>query len=277
MRWFSWLLIAGMVGHSLACTHPRLLYRPLKVAYLPYFVKGLPDHLPSHKILVLLPLDQRQSLAVRKGTIPPVVRGANIVWERQPVPAGAVVADAFYPVIGFRGTSSRGSLFIQSPSRFFPPDLPSLFFYTGNLEETVQQALAAHLSEARLQAIPVPFSDFHSRQSDDEIQADYALGCTIEEFVLLSLLYYVQGWRPEFFPVLGPTWARVNLVLTLYRWPCGEQLWEGRVSEALSDPVPGDRTHIYGSMGEVMSVALSRAVGSLLVTQAVQDILARLD
>jgi hypothetical protein len=145
----------------------------------------------------------------------------------------------------------------------------------SDLEETVQKAIAAHLSEVRLQVTGVPFSHPQDRLPEAAMQADYALGCAIEEFMLLSLFYYVQTRESGFFPVLGPTWAQVELTFTLYRWPSGEQLWEGKVGESLTDPVPGDDTHLYGTMGEALSVALSRAVGSFLITQAVQDILAR--
>ena len=37
----------------------------------------------------------------------------------------------------------------------------------------------------------------------------------------------------------------------------------------------GDDTPPYGTMEEVMGVALSRAVASFLITQALQDILSR--
>jgi len=275
-RWLSCLLVLGVAGYNLACSGPRFLYRPLRVTYLPHLVKGLPDSLPPRRILVLFPLDKRQGLAVRKGEVPPVVNGAEIVSARQPVPAAEVLPEAFYPLVGFRGVSSRGSLFIYSPSRFSPPDTPRLLFYMSDLAETVQKALTTHLSEVGLQQVTaVPFSHPQDRPLEEEIQADYALGCAIEDFRLLSLLYYVQSEGSGFFPVLGPTWTQVGLTLTLYRWPSGEQLWEGRVGESLTDPVPGDDMHLYGTMGEAMSVALSRAVGSFLITQAVQDILAR--
>jgi hypothetical protein len=268
-----WLLAVCMVSHSLACGPPRTLYRPLTVTYLPHLVKGLPEHFPPRRILVLRPIDQRPSLAVRRGTVPQVARGADIAAARQPAPPETVVPDTTYPVVGFRGLNSRGSLFIRNPSRFFPPDLPRLLFYMSDLEETVQKALATHLSEVKLQATSVSFSYPWDRPPTEDLQADYALGCTIEEFVLLSLVYFVQDRGYDFFPALGPTWARVNLKLTLYHWSTGEQLWAGQINETLTDPVAGDNTHIYGTMGDALSVAFSRAIGSLLVTQAVQDIL----
>jgi hypothetical protein len=275
MRRYMLLLTVCLVSHNLACGPPRTLYRPLTVTYLPHLVKGLPEHVPSRRILVLRPVDQRPSLVVRKGTLPQVARGADIAAARPPAPAETVGPDTTYPVVGFRGLNSRGSLFIHNPARFFPPDLPRLLFYMRDLEETVQKALAAHLGEIKLQATSVSFSYPWDRPLTEELQADYALGCVIEEFVLLSLVYFVQERGYDFFPALGPTWARVNLRLTLYRWPTGEQLWDGQMSETLTDPVAGDSTHIYGTMGDAISVAFSRAVGNLLATQAVQDVLFR--
>jgi hypothetical protein len=276
--WFFCLLITCVIGCSLACAPPRLSYRPLTITYLPGLVKGIPEHFPLHRILVLLPVDKRRGLAVHDGEIPPLVSGADIARGRRPgqiMRSETLLPQKFYPVIGFHGTSSHGSHFIRPPSRFTPPDVPHLFYYLGNLEETVQKALAAHLSEVNLQVATVPFSHLQDRPRALEITADYALACTIEEFSSLSLLYYAQSWRSDFVAVLGPTWVEVDLVLTLYRWPSGQHLWEGRVRERLIDPEPGGDIHIYGSMGETMSVALSRAVGNLLVTPSVQDILSR--
>ena len=81
------------------------------------------------------------------------------------------------------------------------------------------------------------------------------------------------GMHGNVHTVHGPSWAEVRLGLTLYRWPSGEKVWEGHIAEQLADPEPGEVMPMYGSMGEVLGMALSRAVGSFLITQAVQDIL----
>lgn len=278
--WLRCLLIIGLAGFHVACSGPKLLYQPLtKVVYLPHLVKGLPDHFPPHRILVPLPLDNRHHLVVTEGEVPAVVRGSEIVraWLPARTPAaGAILSDTLYPVVGFFGTNSRGNFFAQPPSHFSPPDLPRHLFYMDDLKATVQQALTKQLQEVGLQATAVPFAYPYGQLAEAAIEADYVLGCLIEEFSLLNLSYYVQPQGHQYFvPALGPAWAQVALTLTLYRWPSGERLWEGKAAGNLTDPLPGDDTHLYGSEEEVMSVALSRAVGSLLMTPAVQDILIR--
>lgn len=234
---------------------------------------------PPHRILVPFPLDNRQNLAVAEGAVPSAVRGSEIAraWLPARTPtAGAILSDTFYPVVGFLGTSARGNLFAEPPSHFSPPDLPRQLFYMDDLKATVQHALTGHLREVGMQATAVPVAFPYSQLAEVEIEADYMLGCLIEEFSLLHLFYYVQPQGHKYFiPAQGPTWARVTLTLTLYRWPSGERVWEGKATENLTDPVPGDDAHLYGTGEQAMSVALSRAVGNLLMTPAVQDILSR--
>jgi len=74
-------------------------------------------------------------------------------------------------------------------------------------------------------------------------------------------------------PIRGPTRADVALALTLYRWPSGEVLWEGTVADSVDDPPLGESEFLYATPDEVMSMALSRAVGSVLVNQSLQDVL----
>ncbi len=253
------------IGFSLSCSGPRIRYRLLEVAYLPSLVKGIP-RFPPQRVLVLLPQDKRKALLTKGGRIPPVA-------QRELPRQGALVEENLY-LVGFLGTSSKGSLFMGRPSRLFAPDRPRLVFYMADLKGSVQKALVEHLREANLQAVAVSFTMPSGLPAGTPIQAHFALGSSIEEFSLASLLYYVEA-RPSgrFYPFLGPTRAKVVLALTLYRWPSGELLWRGKVAESLADPPAGDDVHLYGSMGEVMSVALSRAVGSFLITEEVRDLL----
>jgi hypothetical protein len=223
---------------------------------------------------VLLPLDKRKGLTVRNGEVSPTIRGSEISQPPARKASEEISPEVFYPVVGFLGPSSKGSFFLHWPSHFSPPDIPRLIFYMDDLKKTVQRALADHLHEAELEAIVAAFSQPQEQPLDEEIEADYALGCSIDEFSLLTLFYRVQPRNSEhFYPVLGPSWAKVTLTLTLYRWPSGEQLWQGSIGENMTDPLPGDDTRLYGSLGQVMSVALSRAVGSFLIAQEVQNIL----
>ncbi len=74
-------------------------------------------------------------------------------------------------------------------------------------------------------------------------------------------------------PIRGPTQAAVSLALSLYHWPSGEMLWQGKTGDIIDDPTLGDSIHLYGTAEETLTVALSRAVGSILNTQGLQDVL----
>ncbi len=100
---------------------------------------------------------------------------------------------------------------------------------------------------------------------DEEREATYAPRRVIEACVLLSLVCRVQTRVGRYF-CLGNRLGKGS------PWSPGEVLWEGRVGDTLADPPPGDRTHLYGTVGEVISVALSRGVGSFLVMREVQDL-----
>lgn len=283
--WLPVFVVSIGLSTLLACSAFGIRYVPVRVVHFPSFVKGQPRDLPPHRILVLRPVDKRQAFVTQDGPVAPHVRGAEIVaaqWSGRKPPPQLIQPETLYPVIGFLGTSSQGSVFLRPPSEFSPPDHPQLVFYAPALSETVQHALASHIDEVGL---PVHLASFASppndiddmldtREREQPVQADYALGCTIEVFALRSLFYRVDtGMHGNVHPMIGPSWAHVRLGLTLYRWPSGEKLWAGTVGEQFSDPEPGGDIPLYGSLGEVVSVALSRAVGSFLITQAVQDIL----
>jgi hypothetical protein len=152
-------------------------------------------------------------------------------------------------------------------------------FTLPDLEHIVQDALERHFHEAGFPVQKVNLAAPGEVRAT-AVQAHYAVGCAIEEFSLVSLLRYNEVWihsplHPHTIdvPIRGPTRANVTLALTLYRWPSGEILWEGKVTDSVDDPPLGESEFLYASPGEVMSMALSRAVGSLLVTQNLQDVL----
>ena len=278
------LVLIGISLGSLACSAFGIRYAPLRVTYFPHLVKGQPRDLPARRLIVLLPVDTRPNLSVQDGTLATRASGKDIVaaqLSRRKVPSGAITPEAAYPVIGFLGTSSQGNIYLSQPDEFVPPDQPQLLFYTTPLQDIVQSALAMHIQEVGLPVRTVPFTSPSRRHQippdtiqPQAIQADYALGCEIEDFTVRRLLYRVDGgMHGDVHKVLGPSWAEVRLGLTLYRWPSGQKVWEGHIGEQLLDPGPGEVMPMYGSMGEVLGMALSRAVGSFLITQAVQDIL----
>jgi hypothetical protein len=159
------------------------------------------------------------------------------------------------------------------------PDMPRGIFTLMNLQYLVQDALENHFYEAGFPVQKVNFTTPGASEAVSE-PTHYAVGCAIEEFSLVSLLRYNEVWvfsplspHTVDVPIRGPTRANVALALTLYRWPSGEILWEGKVADSVDDPPPGESEFLYSTPGEVMSMALSRAVGSILVTQSLQDVL----
>jgi hypothetical protein len=159
------------------------------------------------------------------------------------------------------------------------PDLPRGIFMAPDVRRTVQEALASHFQEA---GFPVEKTSFVAPSQSVTVSGStqYALGCTIEEFSLVSLQRYQQEvvysvLSPHLIerPIPGPTRAEVVLALTLYRWPGGEVLWEGKVADTVDDPPLEESEFLYATPGEVLSMALSRAVGNILVDQNLQDVL----
>jgi hypothetical protein len=49
-------------------------------------------------------------------------------------------------------------------------------------------------------------------------------------------------------------------------------VWQGEVSNTVNDPPLDDSVFLYGAPGEIMTMALSRAIGSILVIQSLQDV-----
>jgi hypothetical protein len=159
------------------------------------------------------------------------------------------------------------------------PDVPRGIFTLPNLDRLVQDALESHFHEA---GFPVQKVNFAAPGEPGAIiePAHYAVGCAIEEFSLVSLertqeipVYTFLDYHIIHRPIRGPTRANVTLAVTLYHWPSGEVLWQGKVADSVDDPPLGESEFLYASPGEVMSMALSRAVGSILVTQNLQEVL----
>jgi hypothetical protein len=254
----------------------------VEVTYLSGYVKGV-SRLPVTGVLVLFPIDQRRGVAVRGRELP--------------------LSEGSKAVVGFWGSQSGAGLpgarqrFLSEPEPpHFPgviyyrpivrgeevrlPDTPLAFFYLSDLQGIVQEAIVRHLREGGLTAEAVLFSLPADGFGKVEATAKYALGCVIKEFTLSSQVRY-KMWRESspFFaytvkiPVFGPVLARVSLDLSLYRWPCAELVWTEKVTARVTDPPAGETDLLYATPGEVMSVALSQAVGSLLVNQKLQDVL----
>jgi hypothetical protein len=262
-----------LTGCGLSLLHPPDTHT-LAVNYLPGLAKGRKPVFPSARILVLLPVDERQNLKVRNGTLPMARDGGEIVGlhginsqEGQV----RIAPEGYIPELGV--------LRVMDSGMRYPPDVPQTFYALPGLPKLVQEAIATDFCQAGFDVETVPFA-LPTPLAGEEKQADYALGCRIEEFSLLSLARYqlIVVGAPPFLhfipkPVRGPTQAAVFLALSLYRWPSGEVLWQEKMGDIVDDPTLGDSTHLYASTEETLAVALSRAVGSILNTQSLQEVL----
>jgi len=275
-RWQHALWIVGLVlwtGCSLdkVLTVPPPQVIPVGVNYLPNLVKGARPAFPPAQVLILRPVDKREAYPVKYGeALPAAQDNAALlgIWGLNSQ-EGAVLVNS-----SRLGAQRRMKAGVKAD-----PDMPRGIFTLTDLDHLVQDAIESHFQEAGLPVRKVDFSSPPEPGAAAE-PAHYALGCVIEEFSLVSLLRYNEveifsALHPHLIevPIRGPTRADVALTLALYQWPSGEVLWEGKVADSVDDPPLGESEFLYHAPGEVMSMALSRAVGSILVTQSLQDIL----
>jgi hypothetical protein len=264
------VLYAGCSSRSFFTVQPPRII-PVGVNYLHDLVKWARPPFPSSRMLVLLPIDKREAYPVKRGGALPVAQDNTAIlgiW-------GFNSKEGIVRV----NSSQLGAQYRMKAGISQKPDMPRGIFTLANLQHLIQDALEDHFHEA---GFPVQKANFTapSESGVGSEPAYYAVGCAIEEFSLVSLLRYNEVWvfsplHPHTIdvPIRGPTRANVTLTLTLYRWPSGEVLWEGKVADSVDDPPPGESEFLYSTPGEVMSMALSRAVGSILVTQSLQDVL----
>ncbi|MCS6924975.1 MAG: hypothetical protein NZ578_03630 [Candidatus Binatia bacterium] len=269
--WFFMLVLCSgcATGSFFASRPPRII--PVEVTYLPYLVKGKRPVFPPTSVLVLRPVDQRAPYPMKKGNVLPA-------------------SQDHIAILGIWGLNSEEGVIKVNSSQLGAqrrmkagiakdPDIARAIFTLPGLPNVVQHALATHLQEAGIPARMVDFSSPHD-PAVRSLQAHYTLGCTIEEFSLVSLERHTEvavetPFNTHFIyvPIRGPTRAEVSLALTLYRWPSGEVVWEGRTSDVVDDPPLGEHEFLYASPGEVLSMALSRAVGTLSLHESLQQVL----
>jgi hypothetical protein len=106
------------------------------------------------------------------------------------------------------------------------------------------------------------------------------LGCRIKEFSLFSLRRYQQirlrtfgGSHLVDIPIRGPTRDSVSFRLTLHHVPSGEIVSQESIWDIVDDPAQGESQQQFEKAEEILSVALSRAVGSVLASPGLQAIL----
>jgi hypothetical protein len=220
------LALAGCATVGLAPT-PRLAATShQKLEYYPFQVKGYQSSYPHRDVLVLTPVDDREFTDARTDDHAPL--GAD-------------------PAIGIV-LNQQGNI-IQ---RLYSDPLPGI----------VQGAIARSAEEAGMTAKTSPDTQYQAGQKLDD---DYVIASRI-----------TRGWvikRRGADGRYGPVWATAaNLALevTVYKPPFSVPFWKGTTNSNYNDPPvgsfglgPEDEAGIYDEPGQVLSVALTRAVAGI--------------
>lgn len=230
--------LAALSGCSTA-RNQSLAMEPASIQtlqYYPYLVKGYQNSYPKRSIVVLMPTISRNFAAADNGDQTPY----------QGHPAIGVILN-------------RRD---QINQRLYGPNLAPLF----------QHALAGAAREAGM--IPSIATD----SLHDELQARRAV--YIMAASVISLWVVKQRARGN---SAGPAWlsvARVTITVTIYKPPFDVPFWQGTSEAQYNDPsmpapgiMPADETEIYDYPGEVLSVALTRAVAGIFQHQDLYTLL----
>lgn len=209
---------------------PSSVVQPL--AYYPGEVKGFQKTFPEEHVLVLLPTDQRP---------PSHFQGAD---GSEAASAGA---SAQIGVIG----DQNGTILKR--------------IYASPIEPIIQMALVKAAKEAGL--VPTGFNG----------ALDAALHRTDQDYVLatdITACWVVKYRLPD--PSWGEMWvtqAKVALQVQIYKPPFRTAFWQGERSVDYSDPpygglaLPLDPAAMFDNPGQVLSVALTRAVAGVFSSQ----------
>ena len=196
------------------------------VQYYPFQVKGYQNTYPKRRAVVVSATDNRDFKDI----------GAVDHEPNQGQPAIGVVLDQHGKVV----------------QRLYGPALESL----------VQDAIAHAATESGMVAST---GQLPLKQELAARDADYVIAAKV-------LRCWVTKSRGPDQPD-GPSWhavAEVTLEAAIYKPPFDVAFWQGQVAAAYSDPPApvngvslGDEAEIYEQPGEVLSVALTRAVAEI--------------
>jgi hypothetical protein len=208
--------------------------------FYPYMVKGFQNSYPKHTIVVIMPTLLRDFTQAGNADHTPY----------QGHPAIGVILD------------QRD----QVDQRLYGPELGPL----------LRDAIAEAAREAGMTASTT------TNSLQTELQArrdDYVLAASLTELWVVKQ----HGKNTE----AGPSWfsaAHVSMNVAIYKPPFDVPFWQGASSAQYDDPampaggaMPEDETEIYSQPGQVLSVALSRAVAGIfqhddLHTLLLQDV-----
>ena len=233
MRGFGTALACGMMlilaGCATAPYHENLGLPPVSVQslqYYPFQVKGYQNSYPHKRIVILASADARSFKD-----------------------AGTVTHDPYqgHPAIGV--VLDRHSVVAQ---HLYGPDLAPL----------ISDAITQSAHEAGM------VSSTSTQALTDALKArgaDYVLVAVVTAMWVVKQ----RGVGTEG----GPLWfsaADVALEVTIYKPPFAVPFWQGSSAAQYNDPPtpasgtsPEDETEIYDQPGEVLSVALTRAVAGI--------------
>ena len=191
--------------------------------YYPFQVKGYQNSYPHRTIVVLLPTDSRD------------LGGPNAAPNNDGQPA-----------IGM--TTDQSENIIQR-------------LYSQPLAPILQGAIARSAEEAGFHSS----AENQSAYAGEKVNADYVLATQITKC-------WVKKHRgPD--GRFGPTWSTVadfTLQVTVYKPPFKVPFWQGSSNQSYFDPPigsfglgPDDEAGIYDEPGQVLSVAMTRAVAGI--------------
>ena len=270
-------LLMLLLAASCSPTQGKLFLLPdprpilVEVDFLPFLVKGDRPQFPPTRIAVLEPHDTRKPYPLKTGDpLPPTTGNAAALGiYGQNFQEGPVQVNS----------SRLGAQRKMRSGIPYPPDVPLGIFLLPDLPHLVQNSLAEHFTEAGFTVFKVPSTQAEAATAAGIEPPDYVLASEIKTFSLLALERYrevevnahVSSHRISV-PVQGPARAEVSLALQLSKWPAGPVVWQGEVSETVYDPPLDDSVFLYGTPGELMTMAMSRTVGSILMTQKLQEV-----
>lgn len=221
------LMISGCSAVGLGSQAPPVESTSVeKLEYYQYQVKGYQNSFPHRSILVLMPTDGRDFS--QAGTPDHAPLDGN-------------------PAIGI--SLGQSGQVVQR-------------LYSSPLPEIVQKAIGVSAEEAGMTSMLSPDSTYAAGKPS---ATDYVLVSTI-----------TRGWvikrrGPD--GQYGPVWATsadFALEVTIYKAPFSVPFWQGTSSSLYNDPPigsfglgPEDEAGVYDNPGEVLSVALTRAVAGI--------------
>ena len=196
-----------------------------KLEYFPYQVKGYQNTFPQRTVLVLMPTDDREFPGAQAANHAPL----------DGKPAIGVVID------------KNGSVAQR--------------LYAEPLGPTLQRAIAGAAQEAGMTAEAADYSDYTPSKvrGEDYVVATMIKRCWVEKMR-----------RPD--GRYGPVWSTgadfaINVIV--FKPPFKIPFWQGALQSNYNDPPvgsfglgPDDEAGIYDDPGEVLSVALTRAVAA---------------